>query len=360
MSIEVTRLTKRFGTATAVAGVDISLAAGSMLVLLGPSGCGKTTTMRCIAGLESPDEGVIAIHGTTVFDRRAGIDVPVHRREVGMVFQSYAIWPHLTVFQNVSFPLEMQRLPKAEIQNRTLAMLEKVGLADYAKRGASALSGGQMQRVALARSLVMRPGVLLFDEPLSNLDARLRDRLRVQLRELQSELGITGIYVTHDQQEALALADSIMVMDRGEVRQTGGPRELYRAPTSAAIAAFLGYSNIFPASGWSAVPEGLEVTLASGRRLVASGTMPPSGRSASLCVRPEDLRLRPAGLAPADAITGEVTLASFLGAATLYRVRTPTGEVWEVLTDSAPDGIAKGAAVMIDAPASAMCLLPDA
>ena len=177
MSIEVTGLTKRFGTATAVAGVNISLAAGSMLVLLGPSGCGKTTTMRCIAGLESPDEGVIAIHGTTVFDRRAGIDVPVHRREVGMVFQSYAIWPHLTVFQNVSFPLEMQRLSKAEIQDRTLAMLEKVGLADYAKRGASALSGGQMQRVALARSLVMRPGVLLFDEPLSNLDARLRDRL---------------------------------------------------------------------------------------------------------------------------------------------------------------------------------------
>jgi len=177
---------------------------------------------------------------------------------------------------------------------------------------------------------------------------------------LQSELGITGIYVTHDQQEALALADSIMVMDRGEVRQTGGPRELYRAPTSAAIAAFLGYSNIFPATDWRAVPEGLDVTLASGRRLVASGTMPPPGSSASLCVRPEDLRLRPAGMAPAGAITGEVTLASFLGAATLYRVRTPTGEVWEVLTDSAPDGIAKGAAVMIDAPATAMCLLPDA
>lgn len=362
MSIEVTGLIKRFGAVAAVAGVDISLPAGSMLVLLGPSGCGKTTTMRCIAGLESPDEGVIAIHGSTVFDRSAGIDVPVYKRRIGMVFQSYAIWPHLTVFQNVSFPLEMQRTPKADLRERTMAMLEKVGLADYSSRGASALSGGQMQRVALARSLVMQPAVLLFDEPLSNLDARLRDRLRVQLRELQTELGITGIYVTHDQQEALALADRIMVMDRGEVRQSDGPVELYRAPRSAAIAAFLGYSNIFPAAEWRAEGDGLDVLLATGRRLRATGETPPPGASASLCVRPEDLSLRPIrvpGEAPPDAILGEVTLASFLGAFMLYRVRTPSGEVWEVTTDQVLGGIAKGSAVVVEPSPGALRLLPE-
>ncbi|WP_431280898.1 ABC transporter ATP-binding protein [Humitalea sp. 24SJ18S-53] len=360
MSIEVSGLIKRFGSATAVAGVDISLPAGSMLVLLGPSGCGKTTTMRCIAGLESPDEGVIGIHGTTVFDRKAGIDVPVYRRRIGMVFQSYAIWPHLTVFENVSFPLEMQQTPKAELRDRTMEMLEKVGLADYAKRGASALSGGQMQRVALARSLVMRPAVLLFDEPLSNLDARLRDRLRVQLRELQSELGITGIYVTHDQQEALALADSIMVMEHGSVRQTGGPVDLYRAPRSAAIAAFLGYSNIFPATEWRAVDGGAEVTLASGRRLHASGDLPPRGAPASLCVRPEQLGLRSATADESpDAILGEITLASFLGATTLYRVRSTGGEVWEALTDQVVPGLVKGSTVVVEPAPGALRLLPQ-
>jgi iron(III) transport system ATP-binding protein len=361
MSIEVANLTKRFGAAAAVSGVQISLRAGSMLVLLGPSGCGKTTTMRCIAGLESPDEGTIAIHGTTVFDRRAGIDIPVYRRRIGMVFQSYAIWPHLSVFQNVAFPLEMQRVPKAELRERTMDMLQKVGLTDYAERGASALSGGQMQRVALARSLVMQPAVLLFDEPLSNLDARLRDRLRVQLRELQTELGITGIYVTHDQQEALALADTIMVMDRGQVRQQGGPVELYHSPQTAAIAAFLGYSNIFPATEWRAAESKLEVTLATGRRLTVQGEPPPRDLPASLCVRPENLSLRPAGPDASPGVAeGEVTLASFLGAFMQYRVRTASGEIWEVVTDRVVPGISQGSAVIVEAPPEALRLLPAA
>jgi iron(III) transport system ATP-binding protein len=360
MSIEVKGLTKRFGTAVAASGVDIDLPAGSMLVLLGPSGCGKTTTMRCIAGLESPDEGTIAIHGTTVFDGRAGIDVPVHKRRIGMVFQSYAIWPHLTVFQNVAFPLDMQRVPKAELRERTMDMLQKVGLAEFAERGASALSGGQMQRVALARSLVMQPDVLLFDEPLSNLDARLRDRLRIQLRELQSELGITGIYVTHDQQEALAVADRIMVMERGSVRQSDGPVDLYHAPKTAAIAAFLGYSNIFPVAEWKRMDGGLDVVLASGRRLSLPGEAPAAGASASLCVRPENLRLRPHSAGdPTGMIAGEVTLASFLGTSMQYRVRTAEGEIWEVLTDKVVPGIAKGSAVVVEAPADALRLLPS-
>ena len=357
MSIEVSGIQKRFGGATAVSGVDIDLPAGRMLVLLGPSGCGKTTTMRCIAGLESPDTGTISIHGTKVFDRAAGIDVPVWKRNVGMVFQSYAIWPHMTVFENVAFPLEMQRLPARERHDRVMEVLEKVGLADYAKRGASALSGGQMQRVALARSLVMRPSVLLFDEPLSNLDARLRDRLRVQLRELQTELNITGIYVTHDQQEALAVADQIMVMDRGAVRQIGAPVELYHAPATSAIAAFLGYSNIFPAAEWRAAEGGYDVTLANGRRLRATGGAQPPGSEAALCIRPEDLALRAA--APGETgLVGDVTLASFLGAFMLYRVRLGEDEVWEVISRDVLQGIGNGSRVTIEARPEAMKLLP--
>ncbi|WP_211865894.1 ABC transporter ATP-binding protein [Neoroseomonas terrae] len=356
MSINVTGLRKAFGGATAVAGVDIALPNGQMLVLLGPSGCGKTTTMRCIAGLEMPDAGIISIDGVTVFDRAASVVVPVHKRNVGMVFQSYAIWPHLTVFQNVAFPLEMQKIPSADLKTRVMEMLEKVGLADFASRSSSALSGGQMQRVALARSLVMRPSVLLFDEPLSNLDARLRDRLRVQLRELQAELKITGIYVTHDQQEALALADRIMVMDHGLVRQSGTPVELYASPATSAIAAFLGYSNIFPAEEWSATDGGFTARLASGRVLAGSGETPAAGAAAAVCVRPEDLALRLAS--PDDTgLVGEITLASFMGAFTLYRVRLPEGEIWEVISHDVLSGLVVGSRVVIEARPAAMKLL---
>jgi iron(III) transport system ATP-binding protein len=356
VSIDVVGLHKAFGGATAVAGVDIALPNGQMLVLLGPSGCGKTTTMRCIAGLEMPDAGTISIDGVTVFDRAASTAVPVHKRNVGMVFQSYAIWPHMTVFQNVAFPLEMQRIPDAELKARVMETLEKVGLANFAGRASSALSGGQMQRVALARSLVMRPSVLLFDEPLSNLDARLRDRLRVQLRELQAELKITGIYVTHDQQEALALADRIMVMDHGLVRQSGTPVELYASPATSAIAAFLGYSNIFPTVEWQATAGGFSARLASGRALSDEGVTPAPGTGAAVCVRPEDLSLRLAS--PDDTgLVGEVTLASFMGAFTLYRVRLSEGETWEVISHDVLSGIAVGSRVAIKARPMAMKLL---
>ena len=183
-----------------------------------------------------------------MYDAAAGINVSVDRRHVGMVFQSYAIWPHMTVFQNVAFPLEIARVPKAEVAERVAAMLELVGLGEFGQRGASKLSGGQMQRVALARSLVNEPSVLLLDEPLSNLDARLRDRLRVQLREIQTQLKITAVYVTHDQHEALSLADTIVVLRAGAVLQSGEPIAMYRAPKSSTVAAFLGYSNVFDAS----------------------------------------------------------------------------------------------------------------
>ncbi|MQA87470.1 MAG: ATP-binding cassette domain-containing protein [Streptosporangiales bacterium] len=205
-AIRIENVTVRYGTVTAVRGLSLDVARGEMLVLLGPSGCGKTSVMRGIAGLETPAAGRITLADTVVFDAGRGIDVPVHRRGVGMVFQSYAIWPHKTVFQNVAFPLRMQRLPRKEIRARVAEALELVGLADFGSRGVSLLSGGQMQRVALARSVVMRPRVLLLDEPLSNLDAKLRDRLRFELREIQQHLGLTAASLTGGARVSVGIA----------------------------------------------------------------------------------------------------------------------------------------------------------
>ena len=218
-----------------------------MLVLLGPSGCGKTTTLRSIAASAVPDSGRIAIGGRTVFDGRENINVPVNQRNFGMVFQSYAIWPHMTVFENVAYPSRWRAVRARRNPTTGRRYPEAGGSEGYAERGASHLSGGQMQRVALARSLVMRPSVLLLDEPLSNLDARLRDHLRVQLREIQTQLKITSVYVTHDQREALALADQIAVMQSGTILQIGDPISVYTRPKTSSIAEFLGYSNIFEA-----------------------------------------------------------------------------------------------------------------
>ena len=247
MEIKVRNLTVKFGDNVAVNDLSLDIEDGEMLVLLGPSGCGKTTTMRGLVGLQKPAAGSIAIGDEVVYDSTRGVNVPTNARNIGMVFQSYAIWPHLTVAQNVAFPLRMQKVPKAEIRQRVEAVLESVGLQDFGPRGASRLSGGQMQRVALARSLVMRPRMLLLDEPLSNLDAKLREKLRYELRELQQSLGMTAVYVTHDQSEALALADRIAVMRKGIIEQLAGPVEMYRNPRTSFVADFLGVDNIFAA-----------------------------------------------------------------------------------------------------------------
>ncbi len=348
-----------------MAGIDLVVPDGHMVVLLGPSGCGKTTTMRCIAGLETPDSGRIMIDGRPVFDSASGIDVAVNKRNVGMVFQSYAIWPHMTVFENVAFPLTMQGIGGTELQERTFEALEQVGLADYAKRGSSALSGGQMQRVALARSLVMRPAVLLFDEPLSNLDARLRDRLRVQLRELQVELKITGIYVTHDQQEALALADQIVVMEQGKILQIGDPVDIYQNPKSSHIAEFLGYSNIFPLASIEEADGLRRIEIREGgRRLVAAaGYSVPDGEDAAICVRPDDISIQHVadGSAPPESgntFVGRVTLASFLGSHMLYRVRDDDDAVWEVLSKDISRDITVGSRAALTIHADAIKVLP--
>jgi iron(III) transport system ATP-binding protein len=242
-NVRVHGLLKRFGDFTAVDRIDLDIKAGQIFTLLGPSGCGKTTTLRMIAGLEHPTGGEIYVGERLVSAPERGIFVPPERRHMGMVFQSYAIWPHMTVFENVAFPLQELRLPKAEVRERTMATLDLVGLADYAKRPAPLLSGGQQQRVALARALAPSPEVLLLDEPLSNLDARLREQMRFEIRNTQARLGITTIFVTHDQLEAMTLSDEVAVMNTGHVDQVGPPREVYEDPRTRYVMDFLGQVN---------------------------------------------------------------------------------------------------------------------
>jgi iron(III) transport system ATP-binding protein len=325
--IEIRELTMRYGDTVAVRNLSLDIVSGEMLVLLGPSGCGKTSTMRSIVGLETPSHGSIRIGGRTVFDSNSGENVPANKRGIGMVFQSYAIWPHKTVFQNVAFPLRMQRLPKAEIRERVEEVLETVGLADAGPRGASRLSGGQMQRVALARSLVMRPRVLLLDEPLSNLDAKLRDRLRFELKDIQKEIGVTSVYVTHDQSEALALADRVAVMREGEIMQLGDPIAIYDQPSTRFVADFLGVTNLFSGEVRSCEAGQSVVRLTDQDLEVAAAHDLPAGTDVSVCLRPDAIQIGP----PADGAggtnrwAGVIGSSSFLGTHVRYRVDVQGG-----------------------------------
>jgi iron(III) transport system ATP-binding protein len=242
--IEVNRLELYYGNVPAVRGVSFNVLPGEQLTLLGPSGCGKTTTLRAIAGLEQPTTGEIRIDGITVYSSQRGINIRAEKRGLSMVFQSYAIWPHMTVFENVAYGLRVRRTAAAEIAERVDQALEMVQMRNFASRRAAQLSGGQQQRVALARAFVFSPSVLLFDEPLSNLDAKLRADMRIELRELQHRLGITSVYVTHDLEEALAMSDRIVVMRDGLIEQTGTPDEIYRLPNSAFVADFVGSANL--------------------------------------------------------------------------------------------------------------------
>jgi iron(III) transport system ATP-binding protein len=310
----------------AVAGVDLEAAAGEIVTLLGPSGCGKTTTLRCIAGLERADGGRIVIDGRTVADAAAGIFVPPDRRDLGMVFQSYAIWPHMTVFQNVAYALEGRRLGKAEIRRRAMAALETVQLAALSDRPAPRLSGGQQQRVAIARAIVGKPKALLFDEPLSNLDAKLRQEMRVELRRLQRQIGITSIYVTHDQGEALAISDLIVVMRDGRVIERGRPIDVYRYPRHVFTAQFLGSTNIIAGTAEDVGTDGVAVATALGRvvGIDPSRTL-HAGAKVCLSVRPEDISTHAptgaAAAAPFNVFEGQLALAIFAGVAVEADVR---------------------------------------
>jgi iron(III) transport system ATP-binding protein len=328
--VGIERLTVGYGSVVAVRDLDLRIEQGELLVLLGPSGCGKTSTLRSVAGLETPTVGRITVGDDVLFDSDRSIAVPPNKRRIGMVFQSYAVWPHMTVAQNVGFPLKMQRKNKKEIRARVDEVLDLVGLGGLAKRGASKLSGGQMQRVALARSLAMRPSILLLDEPLSNLDAKLRERLRFELREVQQRIGITSIYVTHDQTEAFALADRVAVMSEGRIEQLDQPDKIYTEPVSRHVADFLGVENIVAGTVIAQRADGLtEVSLGdSGRKVLAAGTE-AVGATVDICFRSESVDLVD-GPADGDNVwEGPLRTVSFLGSQWRYRVELDGGPVVE-------------------------------
>jgi iron(III) transport system ATP-binding protein len=316
--IDIKNLRKTFQsgkeTFHALNGISIHVPEGEFFTLLGPSGCGKSTTLRCLAGLETPDSGTIEIGGETVFSSAEGITVPAYKRDIGMVFQSYAIWPHMTVFENVAYPLKIQKVSRSETRDRVAKALETVGLSGLENRPAPALSGGQQQRVSLARALVKEPKVLLLDEPLSNLDAKLREQMRYEIKELQERLGITTLYVTHDQTEALAVSDSIAVMNQGNLLDVAGPRDIYFQPRSEFTADFIGLTNIL--RGRIAGEEGGLACLDTpiGRLLCRSTGEPDKGGEFVIFLRPEDVTVSPdRPAAEVNVFEGEIAALVFLG-----------------------------------------------
>jgi iron(III) transport system ATP-binding protein len=317
------------GVVRALDDVSFRLEEGETLSLVGPSGCGKTTCLRMIAGLETPDTGRIAIGGEVVFDSSARINVPTFRRPIGMVFQSYAIWPHMTVFENVAYPLRVgrERLSKSQLRERVAAVLRVLQIEALIDRNATALSGGQQQRVAVARALVREPKLLLLDEPLSNLDAQLRETMRFEFREIFARTGITAVYVTHDLGEALVLSSRINVMNHGNIVQTGEPRDVFFQPRDPFVAEFMGGGNIFRGRvcaldcGSGERTGTLDLGFARLRCRLVDGF--DVGSEVMIAVRPSDISIGPSGTVDADGetIAGRVEMAAFVGNAIEYRVQ---------------------------------------
>jgi len=294
--VRIEKLVKRFGNVTAVAGVDITIPEGKIVTLLGPSGCGKTTTLRCLAGFENADEGKIWIGDQLVFDSEQKINLAPQKREMGMVFQSYAVWPHMSVFENIAFPLRIRKVSRSEVGERVEHAMQMVGIAELKDRLPSAISGGQQQRVAFARAIVYDPAVLLLDEPLSNLDAKLREHMRFEILELQHKIGITTVYVTHDQEEAMVLSDEVLVMDSGKVIQRGDPENVYFDPHNEFVADFIGKINFIRGivksrqddrSVVSIEEEGFQSEIQSSRTDYAEG------QKVLASVRPENILVYP-------------------------------------------------------------------
>lgn len=329
--IAVSRLTARYGDVTAVRDVSFTVGRGEQLSLLGPSGCGKSTILRCIAGLETPAAGEIAIDGRIVFSSDGQVNVPPERRNLSMMFQSYAIWPHMTVFENVAYGLQIRHTPREAVRARVTEVLHLVGMERYMDAPATNLSGGQQQRIALARAYAVTPTALLLDEPLSNLDARLRVRMREELKEIQRRFGVTTVYVTHDQEEAMALSDRIIVMRDGAIVQAGAPLEIYQAPRSQFVADFVGAANILVGAATPA-DAGVPAVFRAGEAAVhcAAGPVPASDadgrhRLAVRTVFPRLSRTLRQGLANQWPAT--ITRRVMLGDIVVYLVRWPGGEL---------------------------------
>ena len=348
------------GEVHAVRGIDLSVKDGQFYTLLGPSGCGKTTTLRCLAGLEAATEGDISIAGTTVYSSSRRLMVPPHKRDIGMVFQSYAIWPHMTVFENVAFPLrEMRgRFSRNEIKDKVAKALHLVQLSGLEDRPAPFLSGGQQQRLALARALVREPKVLLLDEPLSNLDAKLREDTRLEVRELVKRLGITTVYVTHDQLEALTMSDVVAVMDQGRIVQEASPIDIYRAPKEKFVANFIGLTNFIeghvthtPSGNGSKGSLGM-VETKSGVLSCVVPTTAKVGDAVTVVVRPEDIALNTGNSQPGDnLLEGKVAAALFMGEAMEYQVEM-AGSTMMRLKLHASNQVSRGDVIRMQVPPS--------
>ena len=318
-SVVFENVRKNFGAFTAIPNLSLAINPGELVTLLGPSGCGKTTTLRMLAGLEPPTAGRIIIGGKDV------TMLPANERDVSMVFQSYALFPHMNALDNVAYGLESSGLKKKEARERAEQGLELVGLGGFGQRLPAELSGGQQQRVAVARALALEPQVLLLDEPLSNLDARLRRRVRTEIRELQQRLGFTAVYVTHDQDEALAVSDRVVIMKDGEIAQAGSPRELYESPASAFIADFMGEANVVDCEVLSSENDRAVIRIgALEHRVPARGARPGPAR---LAVRPNAITLDPAAEAP---LSGTITHSAYLGDHVEYEVETAAGTLFVV------------------------------
>jgi len=358
-TIEIKSLTKRYADHRVVDGLDLAIDSGQFVTLLGPSGCGKTTTLRMLAGFIRPDEGTIAVDGR-VLSSPSGV-VPPEGRGMGMVFQNYALWPHKSVYQNISYGLRMQK-PKPgrdEIRTRVTTILDVVGLRGYGDRFPGQLSGGQQQRVALARSLVTEPSILLLDEPLSNLDAKLRDRMRDEMQEIQRRTSITFVYVTHDQSEAMSMSDRIAVMRSGKLEQYASPRQVYFRPANVAVADFMGLINLVSGTVESSDGRAAVVELEFGLRLHVDpghGYTPSAGDPVTVAIRPESVAVRRPDEA-AEGPVADVTHTTMLGNLCYYQLRIGETEL-RVQTDNLVD-LDRGDRVVLDIDPRYVSVFPD-
>ena len=335
-SVRFESVVKKYGQVTALKKLDLSIEPGKLVTLLGPSGCGKTTTLRLIAGLEMATEGRIHIGGEDVTHLTATY------RKVSMVFQSYALFPHMSVRENVAYGLTVKSIPKAEAAQKADSGLELVGLSGYGDRLPSELSGGQQQRVAVARAIVLEPEVLLLDEPLSNLDAKLRRHVREEIRRIQQRLGLTAVYVTHDQEEAMAVSDEIIVMNNAEIAQIGSPSDLYEAPKSAFIADFIGDANLVPCEV-EAITDTLASAMLDGQKLNVPNNGIGKG-TAQMVLRPHALSLSAPG---ATGLQGQISYAAYLGKEMQYTVETPVGPLF-IIAPVQANPFAQGDSVSVE------------